>query len=209
MSTPKTLLSLVIIAWTGICCSKKAEMLASFPFSDNFDRQELGQYYQGNPAWHIKDGQVFSTGTKNQPLWLSLKLPADVVIEFDARSESPAGDIKFEIFGDGKNHESGYILIFGGWNNKISCIARLDEHGADRQELKKPEFVKIGKVHHMKVVRQGKVMRWYVDNKLLLDYFDSSPLKGPGHDRMAFNNWNSHLYFDNLEIRPATPNNSQ
>jgi hypothetical protein len=36
----------------------------------------------------------------------------------------------------------------------------------------------------------------------LLDFYDPEPLRGEGHDRFAFNNWESQLYFDNLRIRP-------
>jgi hypothetical protein len=197
----------LLIAAVFLCtaCSKKEEKLAPMPFSDDFERSDLGENWTGDPGWRIKDGAAYSAGTSNRPLFLKAKLPDDAVIELDARSESPAGDIKLELYTDGKNHESGYILIFGGWNNTISCIARLNEHGHDRQELRQPGRVKMGQTHHMKVVRQDKVMRWYVDGKLLLDYYDSDPLRGDGHDRLAFNNWQSHLYFDNLKIRKATP----
>lgn len=205
MSVKTTILIAAALGLAAFGCSKKEEKLAPMPFSDNFDREELGDNWYGDPAWRIQDGQVFSAGTSNRPLWLKASLPDNAVIEFDARSESPAGDIKFEMYGDGRNHESGYILIFGGWKNTISCIARLDEHGADRQELKQPGLVKMGQTHHVKVVRQDKVLKWYVDGKLLLDNYDSEPLRGDGHDRFAFNNWQSNLYFDNIKIRAATP----
>ena len=64
----------------------------------------------------------------------AVALGADAV-EFDVRSESPEGDIKVEMFGDGLNHSSGYVLIHGGWNNSISIISRLDEHGTSLQAL--------------------------------------------------------------------------
>ncbi|MBN2496747.1 MAG: hypothetical protein JXR96_19305 [Deltaproteobacteria bacterium] len=197
-----------LCSWLLVCgllaCKRDSDKLAPIPFSDSFERAELGESWSGDPAWRIRQGQVHSAGSRNSPLWLKAALPDDAVIELDARSESPAGDIKFEIYGDGKAHASGYILIFGGWNNTISCIARLDEHGADRQEISRPGAVEMGKRYRMKVVRKGKVLRWYVDGKLLLDYYDSDPLRGQGHDRLAFNNWESQLYFDNLEIRAAT-----
>jgi len=199
---------LVAICGLALClaaCKDKAEHLAPMPFSDTFDRAELGPNWSGTAGWRISDGQVFSAGTRNQGLWLKAALPDDAVIELDARSESPAGDIKFEIFTDGQNHASGYILVFGGWKNTISTIARLDEHGADRQELRQRGLVKMGQTYHFKVVRLDKVIRWYVDGKLLLDYYDSEPLKGPGHDRFGFNDWETQLYFDNLVIRPAGP----
>jgi hypothetical protein len=74
---------------------------------------------------------------KNNPLWLQAKLPRDVAVEFDVRSQSQEGDIKVEIFGDGSDHASGYILIHGGWNNSMSIIARLDEHGAPLDALQR------------------------------------------------------------------------
>jgi len=197
---------LVPALWLALlagCSKKDAGPFASLPFSDDFNRSELGRYWQGDPGWKIRDGQVYSTGTANQPLWLRLRLPDDFVVELDARSESADGDIKFELCGDGRRHASGYILIFGGWRNTISTIARLDEHGADRVEFRRRGLVQPGKSYHFKVVRRGKVLRWYVDGKLFLDYYDSDPLHGDGHDRFAFNNWQSPLFFDNLKIGQA------
>ncbi|HUU03799.1 MAG TPA: family 16 glycoside hydrolase [Myxococcota bacterium] len=184
-----------------VSCSHNKEKLAPLPFSDDFNRSKLGDNWEGDPGWSIKDGQVFSAGTQNHPLWLKARLPDDVTIELDVRTESPSGDIKFEIFANGRDHASGYIFIFGGWKNTISVIARKDEHGADRMELKRRDQVKPGQTYHMRVVRKDKVIKWYVDGKLLLDYYDSDPLKDPGNDRFAFNNWQSPLYFDNLKIK--------
>ncbi len=203
MSESPRFAGLAIILLLAAGCSKKEEGLLPLPFQDNFERAELGAAWEGDPGWRIRDGWLFSAGTANRPLWLKASLPDDVAIEFDARSESPDGDIKFEAFGDGRSHASGYIFILGGWKNTISCIASLDEHGDDRAELRQSGQVKAGRTYHLKLEAQGKVLRWYVDGKLFLDYFDAEPLRGSGHDRFAFNNWQSPLYFDNLSIRAA------
>jgi hypothetical protein len=198
-------LLVALLLCSGAACRQHDEPLASIPFMDRFDRMELGDNWVVSKGsdWRIKDGVVVSSGTDNRALWLKAKLPDDAVIELDLRTDSQVGDMKFELYADGENHASGYILIFGGWNNTISCIARLNEHGADRQEVNQSGQVQPGKTYHMKVVRKGRVLRWSIDGKMFLDYYDSDPLRGKGHDRLAFNNWRSKLSFSNLSIRAA------
>lgn len=92
-------------------------------------------FWSTGGMWRTVGGELLSPGVKNNPLWLKAKLPENVAVEFDVRSTSPEGDIKCEIFGDGSDHASGYVLIHGGWNNSLSIIARLDEHGASLAAL--------------------------------------------------------------------------
>ena len=171
------------------------------PFTDNFDRTDLGENWLDNMGgqWHIKDGRVHNTGAQNAPLWLRAKLPDDVVVEFDAWTDPRICDTKFEVFADGRTHATGYALILGGWKNSISTIARLDEHQKDRLE-KRSDCVP-GKKVHWKVERRGSLLFWYLDDKLYMQLNDPQPLKGKGHDRFAFNNWASDVYYDNLSIR--------
>jgi hypothetical protein len=114
-----------------------AAVKAAAPFQDDFQRASLGESYWSNGGdWRIVSGQVYSPGVGNNPLWLLLRLPPDVRIEFDARSEGPDGDLKFEAFGDGRNHSTGYVFIFGGWHNRETRIAKLDEHALTNEELR-------------------------------------------------------------------------
>jgi hypothetical protein len=107
----------------------------AIPYEDKFDRASLGdQWWSNGGLWRIVDGQVFSPGVGNNPLWLLARLPADVRAEFDVRSEGADGDVKWEMFGDGRNHSTGYVFIFGGWHNKESRIAKLDEHALTQEE---------------------------------------------------------------------------
>ncbi len=76
--------------------------------------------------WRTVNGQLLAPGVKNNPLWLQAPLPRDVAIEFDVRSEYPEGDIRVELFGDGVDPNSGYVLVHGGWNNTLSVIAKRD-----------------------------------------------------------------------------------
>jgi hypothetical protein len=92
-------------------------------------------FWSTGGMWRTVGGELLSPGVKNNPLWLKAKLPENVAVEFDVKSTSPEGDIKCEIFGDGSDHASGYVLIHGGWNNSLSIIARLDEHGGSLAAL--------------------------------------------------------------------------
>jgi hypothetical protein len=175
-------------------------------FRDRFDRKAIGDgWFTTGMHWRIVDGELWAPGARNNPLWLEMRLPRDVAIEFDARSETAtgdrSGDIKFEVFGDGIHHASGYVCIFGGWGNTISAVARLDEHGADRQ-VRRDRKVEAGRSYHMRVERRGRVLRWLVDGEPFLEYDDPRPLSGSGHDRFGFSGWAADLFFDDLVIEP-------
>lgn len=171
-------------------------------FSDDFERELPGpNYFTVGGLWRIEKGVLHSPGVKNNPLWLKAKLPADVAVEFDVRSESNEGDIKCEIFGNGRDHASGYVVLFGGWSNSTSALARRDEHGKDRKENRNLKVTK-GKTYHLKVQRKGTLLQWFVDGNLVLEWDDPEPLKGRGFDRFGFSSWEADIYFDNLKVTP-------
>lgn len=170
-------------------------------YEEDFTGQTLGdEWHTGYEGWEIVDDTLHVQGAHNDALWLQEPLPEKFRVSFTARSQSAAGDIKFEILGDGRTHESGYVGIFGGWNNQLNIIARLDEHGDDRLEGAPEHTVQPGRTYDMDVVRTDDRLRWYVDGELFLSYDDASPLRGDGHRYFAFNNWETPLYFDDFRI---------
>ena len=176
-------------------------------FVDDFERREMGpDWWSTGGPWMIRGGELWGAGTRNNPLWLRMALPRDAAVEFTARSETATGtrpgDIKFEIFGDGRAAGSGYVLVFGGWGNAVSAIARLDEHGADRVE-RTDRRVETGRTYRMRVERRDRVLRWLVDGEEFLVLDDPAPLGGPGHDRFGFSSWDSDLFFDHLRVGPV------
>jgi hypothetical protein len=176
-----------------------------------------GDFFSTGAYWRVENGELVSPGSKNNPLWAQTRLADDAVVEFDVKSLSPEGDIKFEIFGNGVDHASGYVLIFGGWNNSISIIARLDEHGPNFATIDKSKYlsttrtrveanpykVEMGRTYHFRVERKGSLLVWSIDGREFMRFDDPIPLVGKGHDRFGFSSWESQLVFDNLSIRPA------
>jgi hypothetical protein len=190
----------------------RAEAATAVPgpsFSDDFERTHPGPaWWSAGGPWMIRRGELWGAGTRNNPLWLGMRLPRDVAVTFTARSEtatgSRPGDIKLEIFGDGRTAGSGYVLVLGGWGNQVSVIARQDEHGADRVE-RTDRKVEPGRTYRMRVERRGRVIRWLVDGEPFLQMDDPVPLSGPGHDRFGFSSWDADLFFDDLRIEPLPP----
>jgi hypothetical protein len=170
-------------------------------FEDSFDGSGIGPEWRSEgDHWSIMDGWLAVEGARNDALWLTRPLPDAVRVEFVAKSLSPEGDIKFEIFGDGRTHESGYIAIFGGWRNALNIIARLDEHGDDRLVGQDGVRVEPERVYRFAAVRTDARFQWFVDGQPFLTFDDATPLVGDGHRHFAFNNWTVPLRFDDLRV---------
>ena len=176
-------------------------------FRDEFDGSELG------PHWHptaegvvVEHGVVKVKELKNHPLWLDVALPDDVRIELDVWAQDDEGDVKIELAGDGTSVATsvnyvatGYVFIFGGWNNTLNVIARKNEHGRDRATATEPTVLP-GRRYHFAITRSAGELLWEVDGKELLSFEDPAPLRGPGHDRFALSGWEAEAHFDNVVI---------
>ena len=202
-------LMIAVPAFVGGCRAKVPQIETAFV--ENFDKAELG------PVWHdtgggyaLRDGALRIKKAYNHPLWLRQRLPANVAIELDVMSNSPSGDIKFEIYGDGESFDpdkqgyiaTGYVLVFGGWSNSLSIIAKQNEHNEGVKASRPDVRVQPGKTYHYKVTRKDGVIDWQIDGQPFLRYADPEPLKGSGNEFFGFNNWESDVVFDNLSIRP-------
>jgi hypothetical protein len=169
--------------------------------------------------WRIEGGRLCGEGAENHGIWLKRTLPTNARIEFDAVTNSNEGDIKAEFWGDGRSYATAlsytnatsYLTIYGGWHNKFHVLARINEHGNDRQQIEvdpnsddpREKPVVAGQGYHFKIERaDGKTVKWWVDGNEMLTYADSSPLVGAGHDHFGFNDWHVKLCFDNVRVVP-------
>jgi hypothetical protein len=207
--------ALLALAVSAAGCKVKDPPPITAPFKDNFDRADLGSsWYATGDGYRMAQSALSAHNAHNHPLWLRAKLARNVRIELDCWSTEARGDLKVEVFGDGRSFDAdgghyedqtGYELVFGGWYNTKSEIARLDEHGKDlaaRSDIK----VVPNKHYHWKVERSGKKITWWIDDmapdKPFLSYEDPAPLDGNGHEYFAINNWETDTWFDNLVITP-------
>ena len=171
-------------------------------------------------AWQIEGGRLCGKGAHNHGVWLRRKLPVNARIEFDAVTDSPDGDLKAEIWGDGASAATGttyndatsYLTIFGGWKNTVpraraprtstrpigprSRSTRLATTSARDPSTS-------GQVYHFKIERtDGKTIVWSVGDIVMFRFADPEPLTGPGHDHFGFNDWEVPVCFDNVSITP-------
>jgi len=174
---------------------------------ENFNRRTIGDDWRvTGDGVRIEDGSLVVSGARNHPLWLKRPIPHEVRIEFDAWAATKSGDIKVEIAGDGHSYATtvsytatGYVLIFGGWDNKLSIIARKNEHGEDRETRSSPS-VDVGHRYHFVITRSQNELRWGIDGQEFLTMIDPQPLTGPENQFFAFNGWEAETRFDNLKI---------
>ena len=178
------------------------ELAGELLFSENFEGADWRSSWSGSEtAWQVEAGRLKGKGDKNGGLWWTGKLPQNAKIEFDAWAESAHGDLKVELYGEQREHQSGYVVILGGWKNRISVIARKDEHGKDRIENRK-KVASPGQRHRFKLIREGKELRCYVDGERIMSFLDEAPLNGFS---FGFSNWEAPVAFDNLSIYELTP----
>jgi hypothetical protein len=189
-------------------------------FTDDFERGSPGTAWRSvGGGWKIQDGRLCGQGARNRGIWLARRLPVNARIEFDAVSSSPDGDLKVEAWGDGisgatgasYNNATSYLFILGGWKNTRHVLARLNEHGEDRWEIRvdpsgeepRARPVKPRQTLRVQIERSdGRTLSWVVDDVLLHRFTDESPLAGPGHEHFGFNDWETPVCFDNLRITP-------
>ncbi len=208
-----------ILACLGLAgCGRNDPPLGS-GFEDHFERSELGpDYFNTGGPYRVQGGALTFSRVHNHPLWLKRSLPHDVEVDFDVTARSADGDLKVELFGDGKSYESdeavekdliytasGYVFIFGGWRNSRSVLVRQNEHAWQNDpslpQRSEPR-VEPGKRYHFTLSRRGGHLDWRIDGQPFLAWDDPDPLAGAGHDHFAFDGWESEAAFDDLVIKP-------
>lgn len=190
------------------------------PYTEHFDVGSLSSDWRPTSSvWRIENGRLCGRGAHNHPVWLQRRLPKNARITFTAESDSSDGDLKVEIWGDGRSeatavsytNATSYLFILGGWKNHYHVLARIDEHAPNRLERRvnpassdtRDRPVLPGVKYQFGVERtDGRTVRWSINGVEMTKLNDSAPLFGPGHEHLGFNNWEVRACFDDLNIIP-------
>jgi hypothetical protein len=191
-------------------------------FTDDFKRDAVGPNYvnTGGP-YRLERGRLVFENAHNHPLWLDRRLPDDVRVDLDVTPLSADGDVKVELYGDGKSYESddavrrdlqytdtGYLFIFGGWHNQLSTLVKEREHAWQYDPSvprRRDVRAEPGRTYHWTLLKRGGHLAWFMDNRLFLAWDDPAPLHGEGHDRFCFTGWEAGAAYTNLRIAPLGP----
>jgi hypothetical protein len=200
-----------LVLWGLVACKVREQPAITQATTWDFEAGLGDAFYATGDGYHAERGALSARGAHNHPLWLRNKLPHDVRIDLEAWSTSRDGDLKVEVFGDGHSFDpdggrytaTGYEVIFGGWHNSRSIIARLDEHGTEMAARNEPR-VAPNQHYHWRIERRRNIIAWFIDDLAtpFLRYEDPRPLDGAGHEYFGFNNWEADTWFDNLVITP-------
>lgn len=211
---------LLLVPLASAGCKAKTPAITE-PFADDFERAEVGAtWHNTGGEYQVVGGKLNVTRAHNHPLWLRRKLPRDVVVEVDVMSKGVdkgtnqfKGDSKLELFGDGESFDpdtpfnyyypSGYVFVFGGWNNSNSIIGRKGEHEGEVKAQRPGPAMEPGRTYKWKITRKGGQIDWQVDGQPFLSWNDPEPLAGERQEFLGINAFDSDVWFDNLRIAPA------
>ncbi|NCO40782.1 MAG: hypothetical protein COZ06_21925 [Armatimonadetes bacterium CG_4_10_14_3_um_filter_66_18] len=101
-----------------------------------------------------------------------------------------ASDINATICADGQDLTSGYSFLLGGWGNKYTRLLK----GATTLAESTEDIIPSQKtnIHHLwfyqKIQKRGNRLRYWIDNKLVFDVEDPTPLDGNRLGLWTYNN---------------------
>ncbi len=169
---------------------------------------EVTSRWECDPRWTFFSGR---SSWKLAAIWNKRKFAGDVSIDFYAgpkmdRSRGNryeyAADINCTLAGNGVDLTSGYSFLFGGFGNAKTVLMKggkiLAEGGtwleSGGKKRWKPTLIQTSNLHrrwyHVKAQKKGNRLRLWIDDQLVIDHVDKTPLTG---DRVALWTWNNGI----------------
>jgi hypothetical protein len=154
------------------------------------------------PRWSWFGGNSEQTAA----VWHKYEFDGSVVVEIYAgfAMDSPfapfynrVGDINITVAGNGIDLNSGYTMVFAGWDNRFTRLLREDRIVAESPEILLPENRDAFQLeslhwqwHQVRLVKRRDMIRGYVNGRLAVAFDDPEPLTG---NRLAVWTWDNQL----------------
>ena len=155
-------------------------------------------------AWRVKSGKLHAVeGDGNRTILLASLNSNPMSIAFDATlcpaNKGRIGDITVLINAtdDSRFFFSGYALTTGSYWNNCTTFYRQGKPLA-RTELSP---LRPGRTYRVRVELVGGHLRYWLDDRILLEAWDSQPLALAPDRWVGIRTWATHLILDNLTIQ--------
>jgi len=163
---------------------------------------EVTNRWQCDPRWTFFSGR---SSWRLAAIWNKRRLAGDVTLDFYAgpkmdrdrgNSYQYAADINCTIAGNGVDLSSGYSFLFGGFGNTKTALMKGDQVVAEAKwpDTGRPALIETSNLHrrwyHIKVQKKGSRLRMWLEDQLVIDHEDPTPLTG---DRVAIWTWNNGI----------------
>jgi hypothetical protein len=160
---------------------------------------EITNRWECDPRWSFFSGRDENALAV---LWSKRVFRGDLTLEFAGatkmnRSKEQrawqydyASDINATLCADGQDLTSGYSLLLGGWGNKCTRLLK----GATTLAESTEDIIPSQKtnIHHLwfyqKIQKRGNRLRYWIDNKLVFEVEDPTPLDGNRLGLWTYNN---------------------
>jgi hypothetical protein len=165
---------------------------------------EVANRWQCDPRW-----SWFCGGSKSglAAIWHKRHFAGDVTLEFCASIKMDrtrgmeykfARDMDATICGDGLDLTKGYGFLLGGYNNTVTSIVRNGVTVASNKSFLLPATSSMHRQWwYIKIEKKGPRLRYFVDNRLILEYTDPQPLGG---DRVALWTYNDAIMVARVRV---------
>jgi len=175
------------------------------------------------------DWSFFGGKGLNPVLWSKREYSGDIVVEMYVHPQmnlpkdmgySHPGDLNVTLAGDGKTAASGYSFVLAGWSNTRSAILKnsqvVAENRGDKAIFYSATNQNSGfhrrwfyvRAEARRAVQDGKNgvrLKFFVDENLMGEYFDATPLETFARGRVAFWTVDGAMMIARAKIENETP----
>jgi hypothetical protein len=156
-----------------------------------------------NGKWQIENGKLWAvSGKGNRSILLANNIKAPLIIEFEVSSyanpDGSIGDITILINSENSKNffNTGYALTTGSFFNNCTTFYKFGK------PIAKTEYSPLvsGKTYVVKIELAGSHLRYWLNDKIILETWDSNPLKVNPKRWIGIRTWNTKMGINYFKI---------